>query len=76
MTIVRCPICGDIITEEDIVARDDKGNFTFRHCGKYWHVMKDAVRTTDREYIYSTNADHFAQSDWNTVSQNYYTDSA
>ena len=47
MRIVRCPKCGDIITEEDVVARDDKGNFTFRHCGQYWHVQIEKADTRE-----------------------------
>lgn len=55
MSIIRCPECGDIITEEDVVARDDKGNFTFKHCGKYWHVTINACRPTEDKYVLRTN---------------------
>jgi len=34
----RCPKCGDIITEEDIVAYDGESLVTFRHCGRYWNL--------------------------------------
>ena len=41
MKEIRCPICNDIITEEDIVVRDPEGNITFRHCGQYFNLSKD-----------------------------------
>lgn len=62
MSVVRCPKCGDIITEEDVVARDDKGNFTFKHCGKYWCVMINACKPIEDKHVWT--ADLPTSQDW------------
>ena len=46
MKEIRCPKCGDIITEEDIVAHNGGSSITFRHCGYYWniHIEKEEAK--------------------------------
>ena len=51
MKEIRCPKCGDIITEEDIVAYDGENLITFRHCGHYWniHIKKEKSRNKEED---------------------------
>ena len=45
MKDLRCPKCGDMITEEDIIAYDGESLVTFRHCGRYWNVKIEKSKT-------------------------------
>ena len=47
---IRCPLCGDIITEEDIVIRDPDGNITFRHCGQYFNLSANKKLGTNSDF--------------------------
>jgi len=49
MREIRCPKCGDIITEEDIVAYDGENLVTFRHCGYYWNIRVEKEETKDKK---------------------------
>ena len=49
MKAFRCPKCGDIITEEDIVAYDGESLVTFRHCGRYWNIRIEKEETKDKK---------------------------
>ena len=51
MKELRCPKCGDIITEEDIVAYDGENLITFRHCGYYWNIRIEREETKDKKEI-------------------------
>ena len=49
MKAFRCPKCGDIITEEDIVAYDGENLITFRHCGYYWNIRVEREETKGKK---------------------------
>jgi len=51
MEELRCPKCGDVITEEDIVAYDGESLITFRHCGYYWNIHIEKRKQKIRKKI-------------------------